>query len=32
MRIDIPQYGPQQPAQAPPADQVTDLTSQLPGG
>jgi hypothetical protein len=32
MRIDIPQYGPQRPAQAPPADQVTDLTSQLPGG
>ena len=32
MRIDIPQYGPQQPAQPPPADQVVDLTSQLPGG
>ena len=32
MRIDIPQYGPQQPAQAPPADQVTDVTSQLPAG
>jgi hypothetical protein len=31
MRIDIPQYGPQQPAQPPPAGQVTDVTSQLPG-
>ena len=31
IRLDIPQYGPQQPAHAPPASQVTDLTGQLPG-
>lgn len=31
MRIDIPAYGPQQPAQPPPPSQVLDVTSQLPG-
>lgn len=29
MRIDIPEYGPQQPPQTPPASQVTDVTGQL---
>lgn len=30
MRIDFPQYGPQHPPQPPPANQVADLTGQLP--
>jgi hypothetical protein len=31
IQIDIPEYGPQQPPQPPPASQVTDLTGQLAG-
>lgn len=31
IRIDIPEYGPQQPPQPPPASEVTDLTGQLAG-